>query len=696
MRYWKKNDSIFVAVVLLLIAVLSVWLYYDFTARIDVGDRTQIGTITFKRRVAQRKLEGQVVWETAEEEIALYNRDSIRTAEASEATIELLDGTKIEVDASSMIVLNIDEGKFDINFAYGSIGATGAGSDLTIKSEGREIKLDGKANLSKGEGKDLDLVVKDGNASLKTEDGKENKLGKNQKAELSEDGVKIETIRLIPTAPADNRRFVSESGSAGVNFGWQPVQGGVTLQVSTNRGFSNLVVSQRAGGNAAAANLNEGVYYWRIAARNPKTNKTDYSATRRLSVLTSKPLQAVSPAAGASFPYVDRAPLVNFTWTRDELLGSYTLNVADNPGFSGAQSQNSRSNSLALRLEPGTYYWRVSGKNGLTGATVTSGTRSFTVNRAEKPPAPAPIQPENGRRVLRAAMATNALSFNWNRARGSNATRIQIASDAGFGNLIVNESTASNFYGLSRELGTGTYYWRLQGESEAGDSDWSGARQFVVIDSEKLVLLQPTPNQAIDAATARNGVRFAWKRPSLTGQFRLTIAGSPRFDRNPSTTAVDGLVHTRQLPAGEYYWKVEMVDGDRELASSDTGSFKVTDTPEPPALITPRRRENVDMNRRDELTFVWRGSDNATAYILRVYDLKNGRRKIFETTVRGTRYALRDLSVLDEGRFAWSLQAMGPGGRESASEEEFQDFTISLDSDFKQPNVTSPEVQFIN
>ena len=52
---------------------------------IDVGDLEKVGTITFKRQIAQRKYGSQVIWEEIEKNTPVYNNDSIRTAEESMA-----------------------------------------------------------------------------------------------------------------------------------------------------------------------------------------------------------------------------------------------------------------------------------------------------------------------------------------------------------------------------------------------------------------------------------------------------------------------------------------------------------------------------------------------------------------------------------------------------------------------------------
>src|SRR4030042_2611749 len=82
----------------IIISVCSALLYADFTHKIEAGGAKQIGTVTYKREVAQRKYVSQVVWEDVEQNTPVYNNDSIRTADLSEAIVNLSDGTRINID----------------------------------------------------------------------------------------------------------------------------------------------------------------------------------------------------------------------------------------------------------------------------------------------------------------------------------------------------------------------------------------------------------------------------------------------------------------------------------------------------------------------------------------------------------------------------------------------------------------------
>ena len=50
-----------------------------------------IGTIVFKKRTAQRKFSDRVVWDTLKQESPVYNGDTIRTIDQSEASITFRD-----------------------------------------------------------------------------------------------------------------------------------------------------------------------------------------------------------------------------------------------------------------------------------------------------------------------------------------------------------------------------------------------------------------------------------------------------------------------------------------------------------------------------------------------------------------------------------------------------------------------------
>ncbi|MBP9163974.1 MAG: iron dicitrate transport regulator FecR, partial [Leptospiraceae bacterium] len=73
------SNKIVVSVLLFLIIFFSLLLYLDFKRKIGIGDKEIIGIIRYKEKLIQRKIDGQVVWETVDRDTPITNLDSVRT-----------------------------------------------------------------------------------------------------------------------------------------------------------------------------------------------------------------------------------------------------------------------------------------------------------------------------------------------------------------------------------------------------------------------------------------------------------------------------------------------------------------------------------------------------------------------------------------------------------------------------------------
>jgi hypothetical protein len=403
-----------------LLVIFSALLYLDFNRRVQAGGE-QIGTLRQRVNKAQRKYTNQVVWEGLDNEVPVYNNDSIRTGDYSSAVIELRDGTQIDLSENSMIVLNISEEAMDIDFAYGSIAAkrgenqSDAGGDsgdapaeLNIRSDDKVITIeDSDVSLAQGTdgGKGLDVTVSRGEASISTESGETQTVGKDERARLTEKSIEVKKISLRPLGPANGGRlFVSGRGTARVNFTWAASAENagdrgtaVTFEVSRKRDFSEITNRQTVRGNAAATNLGEGAYYWRLSAKN-NAGQTDRSEVRSLTILKNSPLTLQSPASNARFEFVTSKPLINFAWSENELASGYVLEIAGDRGFRNViQQRRTQVRNTSLGLDAGTYFWRVRTQTTTGGSETVSPTGTFQIVQNEKTPPPAPLSPVRDR-----------------------------------------------------------------------------------------------------------------------------------------------------------------------------------------------------------------------------------------------------------------------------------------------------------
>jgi hypothetical protein len=280
------NDILFSGISVIIITTFSVLLYADFNKKIEAGDVKQIGTITFKREVAQRKYQSQVVWEGIDQNYPVYNNDSIRTSDLSEAVIHLLDGTDINIEENSMIMLSTLADAININFEQGSISANRSGvsgtdiASINIKSQDATVSID-KSNiqLTQLDNQELDLTVSDGTAKVKSGTA-ETLIKSNEKAVISSDRQETRVVQLKfgLKEPSPNRYYISETQRTDVSFAWELIGNfkDITWEISKDRSFRKILSSQKSlQQNTAKASLEDGVYYWRISAVNSDNNRVN-------------------------------------------------------------------------------------------------------------------------------------------------------------------------------------------------------------------------------------------------------------------------------------------------------------------------------------------------------------------------------------------------------------------------------------
>ena len=133
-----------------------------------------------KYNVALRKQNKQVFWEQADEKYAVYNLDTIRTQKDSSAFIELKDGTKLQIEEDSLIIIDYTDDSVTVDVAHGSLSAKKnkkdtSDSQLKIKSAEQTISLnDGELQIQKKLGqKKIEIAVNRGNVQLSSADGQE-------------------------------------------------------------------------------------------------------------------------------------------------------------------------------------------------------------------------------------------------------------------------------------------------------------------------------------------------------------------------------------------------------------------------------------------------------------------------------------------------------------------------------------------
>ncbi len=599
-----SSDALVLGASAIIITTFSFLLFLDFTSKIEAGDAEQIGVITFKKRVSQRKYGTQVIWEEIEQNAPVYVNDSIRTAERSEAVVKLKDGTSLELDENSMIVLAKSEGAININFAQGAMfarraeAATEGSPAVNIVSGTATVSIEkSDVKLSQSDKEDLNLTVAKGSAVIKT--GEEEKvLAVNQNAVVLKDAkvAQIREVKLRLILPEPNKYIVTAEDAHAVVFSWEPMgdESGVFFELAKDRSFAAVMKRMRIKGESVSERVPAGEYYWRIASEDSVTGKTDYSDSRKISIVSDRPVLLLAPDDATKFTFVSAPPLIRLRWSKNELASGYVLEIARDANFkdiviSGPTMLTEQSLDT---LREGTYFWRVSSKIAMAGDySGKSAARKFIIEKKRQVAATEPIGPPDGALMSPIQVRNNGLLLSWKLVEGVASYEIILSKSKDFSKSEVQQVVSGNYIRIVKDFQAGEYFWKVKPivGSDAESPGYSPVRKFTVLESSGINLISPVNNFSVkpqkDAANIE--LSFSWSKVPINGNFVFELSKEPSFKQIERSDLISATSIKTAVAPGTYYWRVSLVDDDRsELFKSDVRSFRVMEPERTPPKAT--------------------------------------------------------------------------------------------------------------
>ncbi len=658
-----------------------------------------IGTLVAKSNVAERKYTRDVIWSELDNDSDLYNYDTIRTSNRSQAHIRLKNGTEITLNENSMILLTLDEDEVGIQFLGGSISAAqkpGSGDDgkkVNIISGDSVVSLeDSEVVLARGGDDKLQMTVNRGTALLQTGDAEQLVL-ENQEVSTGDDAIRIADLAVRLIAPENNRHFPVTGDTTPVDFSWETLRGAfrTTLEIAGSISMNDPVRSVQAGNGKGRVMLSDGVYYWRVIAVNTATKKVETSEIRRFVVMNTRPANLLLPENGAVIRYRDRAPLINFAWSGNESASGYTITVSKKPDMSSPVIDTATSVSRVSLSVPGegTYFWKVSivpDSEQIT-SKIESAIYSFNVVKTDRLEPPLPLAPLDDKAIHAALVEQKGLTFSWRVGPEIAQTELVLSKDREFARIVEKKIEARTLLSLPGPLEAGRYYWRLRGVLGDGSrTDFSSIRTFTIVTEGRIGLIEPADMSVIQPGEGKTtAVRFTWSDTGLEGSYLLKISRDKNFSalfKDPTiegnTTGIDGFTE------GDYFWKVTQInENGEEIMASQVYTFDIAGELAKPGVIEPLGGSTVDMVRRDSLDFSWRPVPGANLYRLSLYQVVGGtQRAVTRIETRNVSYSLTDLKKLDVGSFIWTLQAIesypGTNRVKRKSDEARIPFNITL------------------
>jgi hypothetical protein len=673
----SASDVAVSAVVILASAFLFNQFLVSYNATSSHAGEKPIGTVVFKKMSATRKSTSGFTWERMKNNGPVFESDTLRTADFSEAEVRFEDGANLNIFENSMTRLNFKGKTRFLEFLDGemSIGSDKGAVDYEISSKGGKVTVGqgSKATFSRDEDK-LSIEVNQGSAAITKEDGTVQSVSTNQEYELDLKNGQGQLVQraIVPLAPGRNARLLYLSQAAPqVQFAWQKsdaqadqgADGAYTLELSDTKEFQQITQSLPVHGEEANLSVATGTWYWRV-----RDSKGELSPTRRFSLSASAyPAQSL-PEDGADFVFRKQKPDVAFSWTPMNEASAYTLELSKDKDFTNP-SYRLRTALPRLNvpdLDAGTWYWRVTPVHGyeVLGQVAIASTRGFTV---EKKPEMGPLtqsSPYDGSLYQIQEITGKGLAFSWLPDSDARDYEVAISQSRDFSKPLVSLHSERPYLMVSGQQikaleKAGLYYWAVRwADKTKALSPWSQARALQGIDGSIAMRLSFPPDGYTIADSLASNTRFTWKS-NVPARTEFQVATDQDFQNIVSKQTMQAeTLMGKAWPVGQYYWRLRTynTDGTPFIDTAPRG-FAVCAPFDGPLLDIPTPGSRVILREADTQEISWKPVPRADYYNVKLSVEDGG--VVYQASLYPKTSLTVPLGDLPQGNYTASVQAFG-------------------------------------
>ena len=466
-------------------------------------------------------------------------------------------------------------------------------------------------------------------------------------------------------------------------FSWQsvvenslPVLYLVSISDNYEFPYENISSEWISNNQWTSPSLGDGVWYWRVKARDNAGNEGDWSEIRSFRVDTVPPNapNLISPLDNEVVS--TSAPILVWQGVQENSLPvMYLVAVSDDPLFQHENRSSGWILSTSWVLTPplpnGRYYWKVKARDNAGNEGVWSGQRSFTIDTTP-PSSPSLLLPFNN-----SSTRSSTVTFSWSEVLDDSppiSYMISISKNPNFSPEVWNSGWISAI-SWSATLSDGTWFWRVKAKDFAGnESFWS---QIFVLNVDTTPPPVPSPifppqNYIISSSSPV----FEWAGVSDFSppvSYLLQISDVDTFAHENRTSGWIQQTSWQVSPPlsdGVWFWRVKAKDGlGNESGWSPTMRIIVdTIPPEKPTIFSSTHAEGVPSSNRNVL-FHWStvGGPSSVVYFYRLDNYDNEWKQTTETNV--------SYQDLPDGVFTFLLKAKDAGG-----ESETGKYSIIVDT----------------
>lgn len=654
------------------------WYISGRSLSFNYENQTPIARLAEHKNEVQRKPLRRLIWQSLGVNDSLYSGEQIRTQANSTATIEILGtGDVIELEPSSLITLQTDDGKLQLDFLEGNlfIKSTGASDNLKLKTGDQEIALNAaELSIGKSSAGQTDIQVFKGNVQ----------------------GVATSVDPFEPVSPLPySEVFVSANDA--VIWEWKrnlDPGSSVQLEIGSSRTKLSPLTDAKLEGNRIQAKLAPGEYYWRLTATNPANPSEPLkSKVYRVKVLAKKPPVPLSPGDKSVVRILDDNPVIGFRWANPGRLSNAILEIAESKDFrSGYRTLPTEERDFAEIpvQKPGTYYWRVTGYLKNNKEPLSSPIFTFTAAIDKALERPVPLSPDNGSDI-KANSGSNAIHLKWKPAADAKEYKVTVL------NKRTKEkkeySTLSTQLALT-DLSPGQYEWTVTSFFEDAKTDetktqTSDTWTFTI---HRLPEIQwKTADSTYYYESESPELFTEWTPPEApVSSYRVKIRS---FDDSEAPTKEEIVktpyIKTRVDYEGHWLVQIEALDSSNNVvARTPEKRVNVQMAPLPPAPVFSEDLPNpVHASKRGNLKLSWNPLPEARSYLVELLDEK-GQPLRSEQTEK-TEITFRKLRP---GTYLARVKAIDGAGRRGPASEA-RDVLVPETSDIKAPKVMKIEVK---
>ncbi len=616
-----------------------------------------LGTVVFKKLSATRMAPNGLSWERMHNDSPVYDADTLRTADYSEAAIYFDDGTSLDMSEDSMLKLDLGGKTKSLQFLEGRI-SLGSGVEATsyaISSASGTISLakGAKATFSR-EADTLSVEVSRGSASIVEKDGSTEDVAQNQELQVDMKSGKAALVfrPIVPVSPEPDGRLLSfagpeaaPGGKVGVDFAWlseSGLQGGSTaaaagaqaeapasgkvsysLELSQSKDFAASEIASTTG-LSTRVGLAPGTWYWRV-----RDSSGNESPARSFLLDIAEPPHPAYPPDGQRYSYRKLKPEIRFAWTGMDEASSYLFELASEPSFAKPVIRSrTTTTSLAVdSLGEGSWYWRVSPIHVFTvvggAGTGAPAVRSLAIAKSQAMAALSLTAPIDASLYQIEDASGKGLDFSWLPDAEAVSYELVVSKARDLSSPIAKIDTTQSYLSLSGEQAAplareGAYYWGSRWfDGEGNASPLSASRSLRGIDGSVAVRLSFPPDGYRIADSLVSDTRFAWKS-NLPARTVFQLARDSGFKDlvYQETVSAETLIG-RSWPSGEYHWRLCAYNTDGSIfVQSEPRSFTVVEPFASPALLNPAPDSIFYLPKGSTESFSWTPIAGADYYDL--------------------------------------------------------------------------------